>query len=161
MALSVTNGGTMELLGGPDAWKTFQVMSNELSTPKILVCPQDLARDGYPTNFGDNLKNKISYFIGLDANEANPNYFLSGDDHFVVNRSPVKPGLIQMTAATSVTWNTDRHGPGETRFWALKIVTGDGGNLALADGSVQSVDNSGLTSRLQQTGLATNRLAIP
>src|ERR1039458_5646304 len=38
MQVSTTNGGAMELVGGPDAWKTFQVMSNELSTPKILYC---------------------------------------------------------------------------------------------------------------------------
>jgi prepilin-type processing-associated H-X9-DG protein len=157
MELSVKNGGTMELLGGPDAWKTFQVMSNELSAPKILCCPKDSARAGYATNFDDDLKNKISYFIGLDANLANPNYLLSGDDNFVVNRSPIKPGLIQLTPATSVTWNTDRHGSDEPRFWVSKKL----GNLLFADGSVQSVGNSGLTSRLQQTGLATNRLAIP
>src|ERR1043165_7756257 len=31
MEVSVTNGGTMELLNTADAWQTFQVMSNELS----------------------------------------------------------------------------------------------------------------------------------
>jgi type II secretory pathway pseudopilin PulG len=106
MELSVTNGGTLELLGGPDAWKTFQVMSNELSTPKILFCPEDLEHAGYATNFGADLKNKISYFIGLDASEANPNLLMSGDDHFLVHNSPVKPGVVEMTANTSVTWST-------------------------------------------------------
>src|ERR1039458_640520 len=41
MQVSAINGGAMELVGGPDEWKTFQVMSNELSTPKILYCPED------------------------------------------------------------------------------------------------------------------------
>src|SRR5579862_5137072 len=35
MEVSVTNGGTMEWVGTSDAWRTYQVMSNELSTPKI------------------------------------------------------------------------------------------------------------------------------
>src|SRR5690349_9564538 len=40
-AVSVTNGGAMELMTGPNAWKFFQVMSNELSTPKVLLCPKE------------------------------------------------------------------------------------------------------------------------
>jgi len=52
----------MELLGGPDAWKTFQVMSNELSTPIILFCPQDSEHAGYATNFGDDLKKQNQLF---------------------------------------------------------------------------------------------------
>jgi len=44
---STNNGGTLELcLPGSDGFDRnaafhFQVMSNELSTPKILVCPAD------------------------------------------------------------------------------------------------------------------------
>ena len=59
MEVSVTNGGTMELMNTPDAWKTFQVMSNELSTPKTIYCPADSTRN-FATNWGDDLKNKIS-----------------------------------------------------------------------------------------------------
>jgi hypothetical protein len=35
------------------------------------------------------------------------------------------------------------------------------GNIGLADGSVLQTTISGFTNRLQQTGLAVNRLAIP
>src|SRR3954452_15480918 len=42
MQVSVSNGGTMELVMQGNAFVHFQVMSNELSTPKILICPQDL-----------------------------------------------------------------------------------------------------------------------
>src|SRR5438045_9793440 len=38
--VSATNGGTMELVDSGTVWPHFSVMSNELSTPKILVCPQ-------------------------------------------------------------------------------------------------------------------------
>ena len=47
--VSVTNGGTMEV--SDQAWRTFQVMSNVLCTPKILVCPNDAARPQAATNF--------------------------------------------------------------------------------------------------------------
>jgi hypothetical protein len=45
----VKDGGTLEFSApGPDgfdsnAWRHFQVLSNELNTPKILVCPSDPA----------------------------------------------------------------------------------------------------------------------
>src|SRR6266487_2961529 len=39
MQTSVTNGGTAELVGYGFVWPHFQVMSNELVTPKLLVCP--------------------------------------------------------------------------------------------------------------------------
>jgi len=159
MEISVTNGGTMELINTSDAWKTFQVMSNELSTPKLLLCPVVAESTGfvYATNFGDDLKNKISYFIGLDAKENdsltinahvnNPQAILSGDDNFEINDTPVKSGLLELSTNAPITWSAARH-----KF---------AGNISLADGSVQTVNNSGLTNLVHQTGLATNRLAIP
>jgi len=41
MQTSITNGGTMELIGTRRVFAHFGVMSNELSTPKILFCPQE------------------------------------------------------------------------------------------------------------------------
>ena len=76
----------------------FMVMSNELSTPKILFCPSDAmhtANSGYATNFSfqDLLGcgyaspalagglTKISYFINADASEASPQDIMIGDDN--------------------------------------------------------------------------------
>src|SRR5467141_3571131 len=39
--VSITNGGTMEFIGTRRVFAHFGVMSNELSTPKILFCPQE------------------------------------------------------------------------------------------------------------------------
>ena len=41
MQVSVTNGGTMELVEQGNVFPHFLVMSNELNTPKILLCPED------------------------------------------------------------------------------------------------------------------------
>ena len=83
----------------------FMVMSNELSTPKILFCPSDsmhTAGNGYATNFsysdllGEGTANyvppaapakvaapttagKISYFVNGDSTEANPQDVMIGD----------------------------------------------------------------------------------
>src|SRR4051794_27978153 len=51
MQVSLTNGGTMELANGNDAFVHFRVMSNELSTPKILICPSDTAHNTAATTF--------------------------------------------------------------------------------------------------------------
>lgn len=159
MAVSVTNGGAMEFMNTADAWKTFQVMSNELSTPKVIYCPEDALHAGCATNWGNDLKNKISYFIGVDAT-TNENVLLSGDDHFLINGSPVKPGLIEVTSNTPIAWDSSRHLSVETHAWIFKKKAAYG-FIGLGDGSVQSVSCSGLTNSVQQTGLATNRLVIP
>jgi type II secretory pathway pseudopilin PulG len=160
MQVSVINGGTMELVGGPDAWKTFQVMSNELSTPKILYCPQDSAHGGAATNFGDDLKNKISYFVSANATVANTDVLLSGDDHFLINGSSVQPDLVEVTSNTPIAWDSSRHVFVKTHAWFFKKKTG-WGNIGLGDGSVQSLSSSELLEQIKLTGFSTNRLAIP
>jgi hypothetical protein len=160
MAVSITNGGAMEFMDTTDAWKTFQVMSNELSTPKIIICPEDSLRGFAATNFGEELKNKISYFIGRDATDTNLFAILSGDSNFLLNQSTVKPGLINVTTNDSLAWDATRHGSDTKTGWFTKIRTGSG-YLVLADGSVTGETSSGLTKQLQRTGFATNRFAIP
>ena len=145
MSVSVTNGGTMELAAGANAWFCFLVMSNQLSTPKILHCPAD-TNSFATTNFSSGFNHRnISYFVNVDAGESDPQTLMSGDDNFEVGGVPVNSGLLILTSNMSIAWSAGRH-----HF---------AGNVALADGSVQSMSNAGLTN--WQTGLATNRLAIP
>jgi len=142
MGISVTNGGSMELVLTGNVLTTFLVMSNELSTPRILHCPEDTQH--IKTNsFAMLASSNISYFINIDAAEAYPQMLLSGDDNFAINGVPVKSGLLELSTNTPISWTAKRH----------KFV----GNLAIADGSVQQVTQSGLRSAL----VATNRLAIP
>ena len=146
MSVSVTNGGTMELAAGTNAWISFLVMSNQLSTPVILHCPADSTSSEAQTFDSDfNLRN-ISYFVSVDASESDPQALMSGDDNFEVGGVPVNSGLLILTSNTPLAWSAARH-----HFT---------GNVALADGSVQSFSNTGLINCLQ-TGLGTNRLAIP
>lgn len=147
MEVSVTNGGTMGLADGRNAWINYFVMSNELSTPKILHCPAD-TNSLAATNFSFGFNNQmVSYFVGLDASDGYPQRFLSGDDNFEINGVPIKFGLLEISSNTSIAWSAARH------KWV--------GNILLADGSVQMANNPVLTNALHQTGLATNRLAIP
>src|SRR5208283_4519175 len=100
----VKQGGAMELVATGNVAANFLVMSNELSTPKILHCPADLdhvCATNFTTGFGN--KN-ISYFVGLDAADEYPQRMLSGDDDFATNGVTVKPGLLHLWTNAPVTW---------------------------------------------------------
>jgi hypothetical protein len=137
-------------------------MSNELGTPKILICPEDSTKRTRATNFTTDFNNsKISYFVGVNiTNETNPQMFLSGDDNFAIDGISAKSGLLKFSTNSSITWNYPRHTSYKSHFWTpanYKSV----GYIGFADGSVQEATSHELENFLQQTGLATNRLAIP
>ena len=58
----------MEFNTGADTFRHFQVMSNELSTPKILVCPADTRVAA--ANFVRLKNQNVSYFVGLEASDV-------------------------------------------------------------------------------------------
>ena len=55
----------MEFNTGADTFRHFQVMSNELSTPKILACPADTRAAA--NNFFRLKNQNVSYFVGLEG----------------------------------------------------------------------------------------------
>jgi prepilin-type N-terminal cleavage/methylation domain-containing protein len=144
MAISWTNGGAMEQLASGNVAALFEVMSNELSSPKILYCPADT--DHFPaTNFSSGFSARnISYFIGVNAAEGNPQMMLVGDDNFVIDGVPVKSGLLNLATNQLISWSSARH-----KFC---------GNVALTDGSVQQFSTKGFQNCFNQT---TNQIAIP
>ena len=93
MQVPAINGGSAEFntLGAATAgglWRHFSCMSNELSTPKILICPSDYDSKITSTTFATNtivgqtpfnVNSNVSYFIGMDASENYPQMFLDGD----------------------------------------------------------------------------------
>lgn len=156
--VSVTNGGAMELVESGGTYAVFLVMSNELNTPKILICPADrtpsrIMATSFSFESSQTLaipftnNNNISYFVGLDANETQPNAILSGDDNFLVNAAKPKPGVLLLWTNSPVAWTKDRHV--------------NQGYIGLADGSVMGVGTPKLGEALVNTGMATNRLAMP
>ena len=125
----------------------FLVMSNELSTPKILSCPADYLRV-MASSFDNGLSNSnVSYFIGVDAEETQPQMLLLGDDNFLVNGQPVRPGVVSLATNAPVAWSTARHN--------------QQGNIALADGSVHTLSSSKLRESLSWGGTNVIRLAFP
>jgi hypothetical protein len=144
MQMSITNGGAMELIATGNVAACFQVMSNVLANPRILICPADVRRQAAP-DFGAGFgRQKISYFIGLDALDTQPQTMLSGDDNLMVNSKRVQSGILNLHSNDTLAWTGERHH--------------GVGNILLGDGSAQETLNADLTSTAR---LATNRLAIP
>jgi len=146
MAVPTEKGGTMELTGGADTFRHFQVMSNELCLPKILVCPAD---DRTPAASFAGLKNQnVSYFVGLEANDEFPQRFLDGDRNITGQSSP-ENGILKLV-------------PGQRAAWTQAIHV-NSGDVGLSDGSVQQYSNSKLRDALRKSGDPTNtwRIALP
>jgi competence protein ComGC len=146
MAVLMAKGGTKEFDTGADTFRHFQVMSNELSTPKILICPADTRP--VADNFVDLKNQNVSYFVSLDASETSPQMFLDGDRNLTSDDQP-ESGILKMV-------------PGQRLSWTPSIHVNQG-NIGLADGSVQQLSNSGLLRALQNSGVPTNtwRISLP
>jgi len=148
MGVTITNGGSMEDVLAGKALSTFMVMSNELSTPRILWCPDDRERR-MTNNFAGLTTTNISYFVNMDeTNTMNPQMIRFGDRHLEANGKPVRPGMVVFGEKDQVTWSAT-------------LIHKKSGNISMADGSVQSTTSDSLKNFLQTTGVATNRFAIP
>lgn len=133
------SGGTMEVVGNGTVFPHFQVLSNELSTPKILVCPNDKKRSpaaNFAFGFSDH---NLSYFLGLDSGKENTSSLLSGDRN-LTNRPPPGNVVVSVTTNLMLGWGKDLHS-GKA-------------NVCFGDGSAMQVQNGFVT-----TGI--NRLAVP
>ena len=145
--VSVAKGGSMEMVVTGNVLQTFVAMSNELSTPRILQCPACI--NGMPvTDFSLLSSSNLSYFVGVDVtNDTSPTALQSGDCNFEIGGKAAKSGLLCLSTNDPLAWHPPRHGTD--------------GNLLLGDGSVQNVTSHSLSAFSVQTGVATNRLAIP
>ena len=158
MQLTAADGGTREFVGGPETFRHFEVMSNELNTPKLLFCPDDTETTRtMATIFGETTSkapnfipftgnSNLSYFVGVDAVNVNPQMLLSGDRN-LTNGTAIVGGLLTLTTNHVSGWTTAMH----------NLI----GNVGLADGSVQGFTSSALQSAVANSGIETNRLAMP
>jgi len=157
-------------------YTVFESMSNELSTPKVIVCPADTrtASTNFTTQLDWNAPNPtgpqgnsgVSYFVGAQANESLPQMFLSGDRNIGLTTTEADWGLSEATApntggtvgnsttpATGYTYalNTNLTATSTPAIgWTTKLHN-DAGNVGVADGSVQQLSENGLRSFADHT----------
>jgi prepilin-type N-terminal cleavage/methylation domain-containing protein len=166
MAVSTVTGGAQENIytagntavqcpAGYGITNVYVVMSNELSTPKVLFCPSDGVRKA-ATNFPALHYNdqNTSYFICGDAEETYPQMILDGDrnigttsaPNISVNNNTNKTG-VQWVASTTVWW-----------AWSYGDLHLKVGNLGMADGHAEQPTVNGLQTALIN---ATNGASTP
>ena len=161
MAVPTNEGGSQEYVPAAPTdqsknlsiWRHFAALSNELSTPKIVVCPSDQRTEAQnfspvkaaganaPEPFNKN-KN-LSYFIAYAADETRPQAFLSGDRH-VTNAQ-----RLQITQSKSFALGTNSTGAGIPGW--TKDLHVEQGDLCMGDGSVQQMSTSRLRQALRDT----------
>jgi len=160
---------------GQYAYQVFAVMSNELNTPKILACPAEydstyvpattFASSVPPNQTGVAFKNNlnVSYFIGIDADETQPQMFLMGD-HAMGAGQAANPSAAAATGwkniyAPNTALGTATNG---AAAWMDNSQHGKQGNVGLADGSVQGWSISKAREGLKNTADPNNnRLLFP
>jgi prepilin-type N-terminal cleavage/methylation domain-containing protein len=185
MNVSTKSGGAQELVcsAGATAYKgsfvaAFCVMSNELSTPKLLICPSDSSRASIPTNFveifnylysgnpptplatspNNNAVAMTSYFLCGDAQEAYPQMILTGDRNIGSATGSGQPAVNLAGFGTNNVCNSistvsgasgaNSYGANSWWGWSSTDLHQKAGNLGLADGSVSQATSSGLMTAL-------------
>ncbi|HUS35573.1 MAG TPA: type II secretion system protein [Verrucomicrobiae bacterium] len=130
--LSFTNGGSMNSFDWTDH---FRVASNELASPKILVCPADKEKKPGTNWVNLNGDDNVSCFVGILSSEERPETILLGDRNVTGGDGGLDPSWNRfMGSSIDAAWDKTLH--------VLQ------GNIALADGSVQQVKTLGLRAQI-------------
>jgi prepilin-type N-terminal cleavage/methylation domain-containing protein len=154
----------------------YTVMSNELSTPKILICPAEydstkVTATTFSSVAAANQVNflgpqNFSYFVGVDCSESIPQMLLTGDHNLGVGTASSPPPVNKIfTSTANTTTSMAALNADPTIGWADNMHQKQG-NAGLADGSVQQFSHNRLTEALRNTGDAgqggaTNRCQFP
>jgi len=163
--------GAVNLTANP-VWAIYAVMSNELSTPKIILCPSDSKKRpaaSWPAMLRSNgntvtdPNKSVSYFVGTTANEEQPQSILGGDRNLTngVGSTPVQfdGGRGATTRGVRVVIAAPVGAPVRTVNTTAGYsgdVHQNAGNLVLGDGSVQQVTSGRAREQLRDAGVATD-----
>jgi hypothetical protein len=165
-----TNGGTLEIAASASSLAHFLSISNELSSPKILVCPADTRVAGQSWN---SLKStNVSYAVFLDTKSDNPGGPLSSDRNIILDGTPQT--VMQINNPGKARWGTNMHSKAgymllrdgsasATQDQAMRRIIGAAGQAR--DTEMSRVEsNPGSTNAASPTSTTlniTNRLAYP
>lgn len=136
--------------GENEAWKSYILIQNEISTPRVFRCPSDGERDRAYTwtatavDGFESMKNSaLSYFVGTDSDESLPGVQVAGDRNILGVDGQNCDSAQLFGVATLLDPNTAE--------WERNIHN-DAGNMLMGDGSVQLLSENGLRRHLAQTG---------
>jgi competence protein ComGC len=138
-------GGSLEYVNSPEVFRHFLAASNEINSPKVLVCPAD--RERSKESDWDRLSNRnLSYFIGLEARGSQPSSILAGDRTIFISKKPVF-GLLALNSNALPR--------------IVKGLHGDFITMVRADGSIQRMYDKNAKNWVLDSNQLPLRLAIP
>ena len=136
-------GGTYQHALSPNVWFHFAWMSNELATPKVLLCPADTgqpARDftGDPSGgyLHPNFANRATSYFLSHAFNSGPNAMIAGDRNVTADSTTTCSRFISTFAAAS------RPLPVGLRWTSL--LHNNAGNMLALDGRVEQFSSAQL-----------------
>jgi prepilin-type N-terminal cleavage/methylation domain-containing protein len=113
----------------------FRACSNELATPKMLVCPLEKSKTVAPDWANVAGLDNVSYFAGLTAEENKPQTLLSGDNNILGGGGGLNPHWnVYLGNSIDAAWDGTVHG--------------EKGNITLSDGSVAKFGTFGLRDQI-------------
>jgi len=136
--------------GRPEAWMHFITLSNEILTPKILVCPADAIKQraldfSAQANGLATLKDgALSFAIGTSAGPDKPGMHLAGDRN-------LKGKDGQNCGPAALTGVVTQLLPEENPQWDPTLHQ-NAGNMVLADGSTHQFNQLTLFKAMQASG---------
>jgi prepilin-type N-terminal cleavage/methylation domain-containing protein len=166
--INKSDGGVKDYpaLNNWQAVDCFRAASNELNSPKVLVCPSDVAKTranvftepGAPvaantTPFYDSSvaaspsKANLSYTVGADADEARPSKILTTDRNIEGGGA----GSAAPAAGTGGKQVFNNDAEATKANWDTRVHIRQG-NIALADGSASQATLDGLVKAVRGAG---------
>ena len=159
MAVSTLSGGAQEEVysmagnanpaSGIGMTNAFNVMSNQLSTAKVLYCPSDSIHNA-SNNFCASTTN-LSYFVDGDAADAYPQMILTGDRNMgTLGSAGTGPAANMLTSGSITTAQNPSTGTpaGSQASWTANDLHQKNGDIGLSDGSAQQVSISALQAAI-------------
>ncbi len=154
-------------------WALFQYAANDLSSPRILVCPSDPVKfpatdfltGTDPNSFHAKRNTAVSYFYARGADESSPQRLLVGDRNITDTGINDQDGGTQYLAAGS---NGGVDGTARLSISANNAITVNnnikwnnniherGGNVGFMDGSVQQLTSGKLRESLRNAPAETS-----
>jgi competence protein ComGC len=146
MAVPSDKGGAKEFALAGQPLPSFRVMDRELRTPRVLYCGEDKKRER-TDEFAALTEKNLSYLVGVDASDIQPQMVLTADRNITINGIQVSRGLVILAGTNRLGWSSTMH---EQQ-----------GNIGLADGSVAQATIRTLQQQSEKSALRTNRFAVP
>ena len=106
MEVSVSDGGSKEFVLSNLTFRHFQTLSNELVTPRMLLCPGDTLLPA--ANFAALQNTNVSYFVNVIAENGKSGSVLAGDRN-VTGGWPGEQAVLLAGTESSLRWTRELH----------------------------------------------------